>query len=83
MAIGPNANPVKSNEREPPVKNADKLSDYLYENARSPLDTDAAQLLRKLGRLFDVAYELVHAKTHDHSKATYAELVDMIKGKAE
>ena len=65
------------------MKNADKLSDYLYENARSPLDTDAAHLLRKLGRLYDISYEMCYAKTHDHSRAAYMEMIDFIKGKAE
>lgn len=63
------------------MKRADKLSDYLYENARSSLDTDAAALLRQLGRLYDVANEMVRAKTHDHSKAAYLEMIDLIKGK--
>ena len=62
---------------------ADKLADYLLENARSDLDADAARLLRKLDRVYQVSFELVHAKTHEHSKATYAELIDLIKGKAE
>ena len=62
---------------------ADKLADYLLEHAHSDLDLDAARALRKLGRVYEVAFEVVHAKTHDHSKAAYAELVDLIKGKAE
>lgn len=62
---------------------ADRLADYLLEHARSDLDLDAARALRKLGRVYEVAFEVVHAKTHDHSKAAYAELVDLIKGKAE
>lgn len=65
------------------MKSADKLSDYLYEHARSPRDTDAAALLRKLGRVYDVAYEMVHAKTHEHSRNAYLEMLDLIKGKAE
>lgn len=65
------------------MKPIDKLADYLLDNARSELDVDAARLLRKLNRVYQVAFELVHAKTHDHSKATYAELIDLIKGKIE
>lgn len=65
------------------MKRADKLADYLDDHARSELDNDAAAMLRKLGRIYDVARELVYAKTHTHSQATYAELVDLIKGKAE
>ena len=65
------------------MKQADKLSDYLYENARSPMDTDAAMLLRKLGRVYDVAYEMCCAKTHEHSRNAYMEMIDLIKGKVE
>lgn len=65
------------------MKQAEKLADYLLDNARSDLDTDAAALLRKLGAVFDVAYEMVWAKTHEHSRNAYMEMIDLIKGKAE
>lgn len=64
------------------MKLADKHADYLDDNARSPQDNDAARLLRKLGRVYDVAYEMVHAKTHEHSRTAYTEMIDLIKGKA-
>ena len=51
------------------------------EHARSEMDIDAAKLLRKLGEIHDAAREVVLARTHDHSKAAYAELVDIFKGK--
>lgn len=65
------------------MKKAEKLADYLMDHARSDLDTDAAMMLRKLGRVYDVAYEMVWAKTHEHSKAAYLEMMDLIKGKQE
>ena len=65
------------------MKQAEKLADYLLDHARSDLDLDAAALLRRLGRISDVAHEMVHAKTHDHSRNAYVEMVDLIKGKAE
>ena len=49
--------------------------------ARSELDNEAASLLRELGRVYDVAYEMVYARTHEQSKAAYAEMIDLIKGK--
>jgi hypothetical protein len=33
--------------------------------------------------VFDVAYEMVWAKTHEHSRNAYMEMIDLIKGKAE
>lgn len=65
------------------MKRADKLADYLLDNARSEMDTEAALMLRKLGRVYDVAYEMVWAKTHEHSKTAYLEMMDLIKGKQE
>jgi hypothetical protein len=65
------------------MKNFERLADYLDDNARSELDNEAAALLRKLGRVADVAHELVWAKTHDRRNATYCEMIDLIKGKAD
>jgi acyl-CoA-binding protein len=65
------------------MKSAEKYADYLLDNARSDLDVEAAALLRKLGRVHDVAYEMVKARTHEHSRAAYVEMVDLMKGKAE
>jgi hypothetical protein len=65
------------------MKQADKLADYLLDHARSDLDTDAAALLRRLGRIADVAREVVNAKNRDYQNAAYQELIDLIKGKAE
>lgn len=65
------------------MKQADKYADYLMDHARSDLDTDAAVLLRKLGSVYDVAREMCYAKTHEHSKAAYLEMIDLIKGRTE
>jgi hypothetical protein len=60
---------------------ADKLADYLDDHARSELDNEAAALLRELGRVYAVAREMVYARTHEHSKSAYVEMIDLIKGK--
>lgn len=58
-----------------------QLADLLLERARDEHDIDAARLLRKFKRTHDVAREVVQARTHEQSKAAYAELVDLMKGK--
>lgn len=63
------------------MKKHEQLALYLDDNARSPLDNEAAAMIRKLARVHAVAYEMVHAKTHEHSKAAYVEMIDLIKGK--
>ena len=65
------------------MKNFEQLADYLDDNARCELDNDAATMLRNLGRVHQVAYEMVWARTHEQSKAAYVEMIDLIKGKAE
>jgi hypothetical protein len=63
------------------MKQAEKLANYLDDNARSEMDNDAARMLRRLGQVYDVAYEMVHARTHEHSRNAYMEMIDLIKGK--
>lgn len=58
-----------------------ELADYLEDNARSEIDNQAATALRKYSTLFKVAHEMVTAKTHEHSKAAYLEMMDLIRGK--
>jgi hypothetical protein len=65
------------------LKNFNELADYLDDHARSDLDNNAAAMLRKLGRVHQVAHEMVWARTHEQSKAAYVEMIDLIKGKAE
>jgi len=60
-----------------------QLADYLDDNARGEMDNEAAQALRKFSDLFKVAHEMVTAKTHEHSKAAYLEMMDLIRGKTE
>jgi hypothetical protein len=58
-----------------------QLADYLEDNARSDMDNEAAAALRKYSQLFKAAHEMVTANTHEHSKAAYVEMIDLIKGK--
>lgn len=62
---------------------AAQLADMLLDRARDQGDLEAATLLRKLSRTYAVAYEVVRSKTHEQSKAAYAELVDLMNGKSE
>ena len=63
-------------------KEAQRLAEYLNDTATNPEHNNAASLLKILGRVYGVAYEMVHAKTHEHSRAAYMEMIDLIKGKA-
>jgi hypothetical protein len=59
----------------------ERLANALEEMPRTEIDLEAAKTLRELGRVFEVAREMVMARTHEQSKAAYAEMIDLIKGK--
>ncbi len=61
------------------VKRIEALASILEESARRDEDLEAARALRRLGKVFEVASEVVYAKTHPESKAAYGKLIDVIK----
>lgn len=63
------------------TRNAERVANLLQEMPRTETDLEAAQLLRQLSRVYEVAHEMVYAKTHEQSRAAYAEMIDLIKGK--
>jgi len=64
------------------VRKAERLANALLEMPRGENDIEIAALLRHLSRVYEVAHEMVHARTHEQSKAAYVEMIDLIKGKA-
>jgi len=60
---------------------AHRLADNLLILPRGEDDIEAARLLRKMAEVYDVAAEMVFARTDAHSRAAYAEMIDLIKGK--
>ena len=64
-------------------KRVEKLCEHLETLPRGPEDLEAARMLRDLARVYETAREVVMAKTHEHSKAAYAELIDIFKGKRD
>lgn len=63
------------------MKEIERLANRLEERARDEDDLLTAKRLRELLRVYDVAREMVLARTHEHSKAAYCEMIDLIKGK--
>jgi hypothetical protein len=57
------------------------MAAWLDETATHPQHNEAAAMIRRLDDIAAIAREIVVAKTNDHSKAAYSELVDIIKGK--
>lgn len=63
------------------LRNIERLANALEEMPRRELELEAAKTLRELGKVFEAARDMVMANTHEQSKAAYAEMVDLIKGK--
>lgn len=59
----------------------ERLALRLEDRARDEDDLEAAKKLRELLAVYEVAREMVLARTHEHSRAAYSEMIDMIKGK--
>ena len=64
-------------------RRATRIANAMEEMPRNEHDLETAFLLRQFVRLHEVAHEMVHAKTHETSKAAYCEMIDLIKGKTE
>jgi hypothetical protein len=60
---------------------AEDLAYWLESNPRSKLDLEAAEMIRKLERVYAAAYDMVHARNDVSSRAAYSELKDLIRGK--
>jgi len=63
------------------ARKAERFANALLEMPKGEHDIEIAALLRHLARVYEVAHEMVHARTHEQSKAAYVEMFDLIKGK--
>lgn len=62
---------------------AHELANYLRHLPRDERDLEAAKMLEVMSEVYEVAKEMVFARTHEHSRSAYAEMIDLIKGKSE
>lgn len=60
---------------------AHELANYLRHLPRDEKDLEAAKMLEIMAEVYEVAKEMVFARTDAHSRAAYAEMIDLIKGK--
>ncbi len=61
-------------------RRAERLANSLLEMPRTETDIEAAAVIRELNKVYQVAYEMVYANTHEQSKAAYVAMIDLIKG---
>lgn len=60
---------------------AEDLAEWLESHPRDKLDLEAAAMIRKLERVYAAAFDMVYARTDVASRAAYAEMKDLIRGK--
>jgi len=60
---------------------ANRLAAKLLTMPRDEDDVEAAKMLKRMAHVYEVAQEMVFARTDQHSRAAYAEMIDLIKGK--
>jgi hypothetical protein len=60
---------------------AEDLAEWLESQPRNKLDLEAAIFIRKMERVYAAAYDMVYARNDVASKAAYADMVDVIKGR--
>ena len=61
-------------------KKALELAEKLRSVPRTEDDLLAAKMLESMSEVYDLAYELVNAKSHEYKNAVYAELESLFKG---
>jgi hypothetical protein len=62
------------------TRKAERLANGLLEMPKSENDVEAAALLRYLSKVYELAHEMAHAKTHEQSKDAYIKMIKLMKG---
>jgi len=60
---------------------ANRIAAKLDTLPRDEDDIEAAKMLRRMAQVYEVAQEMVFARTDQQSRAAYSEMIDLIKGK--
>lgn len=62
------------------VKQATRLANNFRELPRTENDLEAAAVLIELAKVYEAAFDMVYAKTHEQSKQAYVDMINLIKG---
>jgi hypothetical protein len=64
------------------TRQATRLANNFREMPRSEDDLEAANVLTELARVYEAAYDMMTAKTHEQSKVAYDEMRKLIKNES-
>ncbi len=59
---------------------ATRLANSFRELPRTENDLEAAAVLTELVKVYEVAFDMVYANTHEQSKKAYVDMINLIKG---
>lgn len=62
------------------VREATRLANNLRELPRTENDLEVAWVLIELAKVYEIAFNMVYANTHEQSKHAYVNMINLIKG---
>jgi hypothetical protein len=62
------------------VRKAERFATALLEMPKGEHDTEIAAVLRDLAKVYEVAFDMVYANSHEQSKKAYVNMINLIKG---
>jgi hypothetical protein len=63
------------------TRQATRLANNFREMPRNEDDLEAASVLIELSRVYEAAFDMVYANTHEQSTKAYVVMLNLIKGK--
>jgi len=62
------------------AREATRLANNFRELPRTENDLEAAWVLTELAQVYEAAFDMVYANTHEQSKKAYVDMINLIKG---
>jgi len=62
------------------ARKAERFASALMEMPRDEHDLEIAAVLKDLAKVYEAAFDMVYADTHEQSKKAYVVMINLIKG---
>lgn len=62
------------------VRKAERFANALMEMPKNENDLEIAAVLKDLSKVYEAAFDMVYANTHEQSKKAYVDMINLIKG---
>jgi hypothetical protein len=64
------------------ARKAERFANGLLEMPMGENDIEIAAVLKQLAKVYEAAFDMAYADTHEQSKAAYLKMLKLIKGEA-